>query len=384
MLCVPEVSCVGTLRLPMSRRNRGGISRVKFDRLPDTDKLKAEQIPLEAQVLSGPPLMEYLRKNQKLFEVGSTPTPGFKYKLMDLKFIDQNSNPVVVNDKNGSSDIPESFDARKEWSNCSSVFHIRDQANCGSCWAVSSASAMSDRVCITSKGAKQVLISDQDIVSCCTWCGYGCQGGWSLRAWYYFAEQGVVTGGNYNTKGSCRPYEIHPCGFHKDEPYYGECDDLADTPRCKRRCLLGYAKSYPSDKHYGKTAYQLPMSVEAIQREIMRNGPVVAGFTVYEDFAYYTGGVYRHKAGKKTGGHAVKVIGWGVERKEGESIPYWLVANSWHNDWGENGYFRIIRGINDCGFEERMVAGLVQEQPDEETEQAEFRGTESLQKPKKP
>ncbi|PIO68317.1 papain family cysteine protease, partial [Teladorsagia circumcincta] len=161
-------------------------------------------------------------------------------------------------------------------------------------------------------------------------------------------------------QGSCRPYEIHPCGFHKDEPYYGECDDLADTPRCKRRCLLGYAKSYPSDKHYGKTAYQLPMSVEAIQREIMRNGPVVAGFTVYEDFAYYTGGVYRHKAGKKTGGHAVKVIGWGVERKGGESIPYWLVANSWHNDWGENGYFRIIRGINDCGFEERMVAGLVQ------------------------
>ncbi|KAK6024387.1 papain family cysteine protease, partial [Ostertagia ostertagi] len=144
-----------------------------------------------------------------------------------------------------------SFDARVQWANCSSVFHIRDQANCGSCWAVSSASAMSDRVCIATQGAKQVLISDQDIVSCCTWCGYGCQGGWSIRAWYYFAEQGVVTGGNYNTKGSCRPYEIHPCGYHKDEPYYGECDDLADTPRCKRRCQLGYPKSYPSDKHYG-------------------------------------------------------------------------------------------------------------------------------------
>ncbi|KAK6024385.1 hypothetical protein OSTOST_09801, partial [Ostertagia ostertagi] len=43
----------------------------------------------------------------------------------------------------------------------------------GSCWAVSSAAAMSDRICIASKGAKQVLISAQDAVSCCTWCGDG-------------------------------------------------------------------------------------------------------------------------------------------------------------------------------------------------------------------
>ncbi|PIO66274.1 hypothetical protein TELCIR_12019, partial [Teladorsagia circumcincta] len=62
----------------------------------------------------------------------------------------------------------------------------------------------------------------------------------------------------------------------------------------------------------------------------MTNGPVVAGFTVYEDFAYYYSGIYKHTWGAEAGGHAVKVIGWGTEK----GTPYWLVANSWHNDWG--------------------------------------------------
>ncbi|PIO63790.1 hypothetical protein TELCIR_14599 [Teladorsagia circumcincta] len=62
-----------------------------------------------------------------------------------------------------------------------------------------------------------------------------------------------------------------------------------------------------------------------------------------------------HTAGKATGSHAVKIIGWGKER----DTPYWIIANSWHNDWGEKGFFRMIRGINDCGIETLVDAGLV-------------------------
>ncbi|PIO61141.1 hypothetical protein TELCIR_17344, partial [Teladorsagia circumcincta] len=43
-----------------------------------------------------------------------------------------------------------------------------------------------------------------------------------------------------------------------------------------------------------------------------------------------------HTSGKVTGGHAVKIIGWGEEKTGNETIPYWIIANSWHNDWGEN------------------------------------------------
>lgn len=107
----------------------------------------------------------------------------------------------------------------------------------------------------------------------------------------------------------------------------------------------------------------------------MTNGPVQTAFTVNEDFLSYKSGVYQHKTGNpvgklflsyeilklikritvwlKKGGHAVKIIGWGVD----SGVPYWLVANSWNTDWAENGYFRILRGKNECGIEENVVAG---------------------------
>lgn len=51
---------------------------------------------------------------------------------------------------------------------------------------------------------------------------------------------------------------------------------------------------------------------------------------VYDDLLSYKGGIYVHQGGKLDGGHAVKLVGWGVENK----IPYWIIANSWNEDWG--------------------------------------------------
>jgi cathepsin B len=69
--------------------------------------------------------------------------------------------------------------------------------------------------------------------------------------------------------------------------------------------------------------------VSQIQTEIMTNGPVVGAFTIYSDFKGYEKGVYKQTDGEKKGGHAIKIIGWGVEN----STPYWLVVNSWGDDW---------------------------------------------------
>jgi cathepsin B len=79
----------------------------------------------------------------------------------------------------------------------------------------------------------------------------------------------------------------------------------------------------------------------------MTNGPVEAAFTVYSDFMSYKSGVYKHVSGSVEGGHAVKVLGWGVENGE----DYWIVANSWSSAWGMNGYFYILKGVNECGIE---------------------------------
>lgn len=74
----------------------------------------------------------------------------------------------------------------------------------------------------------------------------------------------------------------------------------------------------------------------------------------YADFLTYKSGVYKHKRGKFLGDHAVKMLGWGSEN----GTKYWLIANSWNSDWGENGYFKIVRGHNECNVEGAVVTGM--------------------------
>jgi cathepsin B len=110
-----------------------------------------------------------------------------------------------------------------------------------------------------------------------------------------------------------------------------------------------------------KTAYAvvdfftLPWDrVKKIQTEIQAHGPVEMAFTVYEDFIHYKSGVYVHTSGGELGGHAVKYVGWGVDN----GTPYWIVANSWGTDWGLDGFFWIKRGVDECGCERDVWAGL--------------------------
>jgi cathepsin B len=60
--------------------------------------------------------------------------------------------------------------------------------------------------------------------------------------------------------------------------------------------------------------------------------------------------------GEELGGHAIKIIGYGTDSDSG--LKYWLVANSWNTIWGEKGFFRIVKGSNECGIEENGMAGL--------------------------
>ena len=90
-----------------------------------------------------------------------------------------------------------------------------------------------------------------------------------------------------------------------------------------------------------------------IQKELIEKGSVSVAFSVYEDFEAYNAGVYQHLTGKYLGGHAVKMIGWGVEN----DTPYWICTNSWNDSWGEKGFFRILRGKDECGVEGAVVAG---------------------------
>ncbi|GIZ02210.1 cathepsin B [Caerostris extrusa] len=230
-------------------------------------------------------------------------------------------------------DLPDSFDSREQWPHCPTINQIRDQGSCGSCWAFGAVEAMSDRHCIHSNGKVNVQISAEDLLSCCYSCGMGCNGGFPGSAWEYWVDKGLVTG----AKESCPHVET-----------------LSTLPQCVHMCEKGYNKSYSDDKFFGKKSYSIDEQEDQIKTEIYKNGPVEAAFTVYADFVTYKSGVYQHVTGVELGGHAIRILGWGTEN----GTPYWLVANSWNTDWGDKGYFKILRGKDECGIESSVVAGL--------------------------
>jgi len=252
------------------------------------------------------------------------------------------------------NDIPENFDSREEWPDCPSIAEIRDQGSCGSCWAFGATEAMSDRVCIASGGQVTADISAEDLLSCCHGCGNGCNGGFPGAAWEYWTTTGIVTGGLYGSNQGCQPYAIAPCEHHTKGSRPACSGEGGKTPKCVHLCEKGYNMTYSQDKVFGAKAYSLSRDVSQIQTEIMTNGPVEADFTVYSDFPNYKTGVYKRHSLMPLGGHAIRILGWGVENK----TPYWLVANSWNTDWGDNGTFKILRGKNECGIESDINAGL--------------------------
>ena len=262
----------------------------------------------------------------------------------------ERDTPMMVSD-----DLPASFDARTAWPECESVInHVRDQSNCGSCWAHGTTEALNDRICIATGGQFTTLLSVADTTACCNFVqcsSMGCNGGQVGTPWTWFSKKGVVTGGDFGSSGTCFNYTMEQCAHHVTSSM-PSCDDVTQVaPQCTKTCPDDASRTYDSDKHFSTSSYGI-RTVENIKAEIQQYGTVTAAFTVYEDFLTYQSGVYQHTTGDALGGHAIKTIGWGTEN----GVDYWLCVNSWNNTWGDQGTFKIKMG--DCGINGQMHAGL--------------------------
>lgn len=145
-----------------------------------------------------------------------------------------------------------------------------------------------------------------------------------------------MSGGAYESGKGCQPYELIANNRKHSTP---QCQDQCTNP--------GYKVEFEADKHFGKSSYRVNNDARQIQMEIYKNGPVTAGFAAYEDIYDYVSGVYEHVTGEYEGGHAVKILGWGVE----DEVDYWLIANSWGPKWGDRGFIKFLRGKNHMGIE---------------------------------
>ena len=204
--------------------------------------------------------------------------------------------------------IPENY----EWNNYGVVTQVKDQGNCGSCWTFSTVGAMEAHWNILGKG-KNLTFSEQQLVDCAgDYENNGCDGGLPSHAFEYIRYNvGLELDATYPYKGVDQP-----CAHDRSRS-------------------VAYVK-------YG--SYNITQGDEVELAERLYNaGPISISFEVISGFGSYTGGIYTAKnCGTTTQdvNHAVLATGYGVEK----GVKYWNVKNSWGDDWGVDGYFKIVRG----------------------------------------
>ena len=215
---------------------------------------------------------------------------------------------------NNNNIVPDSID----WTTKNVVNPVRDQGQCGSCWAfATTANAESVWAIETSE---LLDLSEQYLVDCATGIGYfnmGCNGGQPDSALKYMINN-----------GQC---------YESDYPY------TASTGKCQK-CNTKI-KELPKFS----SCYDVkPNDQLALKAATAKNPVVIAIEADTRYFQSYSSGILTDsiKCGTNLD-HAVEIVGYGRDN----NIDYWKVRNSWSDTWGENGYIRIQRtdSTNDPG-----------------------------------
>ena len=205
-------------------------------------------------------------------------------------------------------ELPSSVDWRKN----NAVTPVKNQEQCGSCWAFSTTGAVEGAWAIST--GNLVSLSEQQLVDCSTSYGnHGCNGGLMDYGFKYIMDNGICTESEYPYKavgGSCQT----------------TCEASVEISSCRDVASKNQAELQ-------KAVAQTPVSV-AIEADT-------------RVFQLYTGGVITGSSCGTNLDHGVLVVGYGSQ----DNVDYWLVKNSWGSSWGENGYVKIERSssVNDVG-----------------------------------
>ncbi|XP_027071829.1 senescence-specific cysteine protease SAG39-like [Coffea arabica] len=204
------------------------------------------------------------------------------------------------------SAVPASMDWRKK----GAVTGVKDQGQCGCCWAFSAVAAMEGINQLTT--GKLISLSEQELVDCDT-AGEdeGCGGGLMDDAFKFIIKnKGLTTETNYPYQGT-----DGTCNANKEANHAAKITGYEDVPADSEAALL-------------KAVANQPVSVA-----IDASGSA---------FQFYSSGVFTGDCGTELD-HGVTAVGYGTST---DGTKYWLVKNSWGSSWGENGYIRMQRDID--------------------------------------
>ncbi|PIC41013.1 hypothetical protein B9Z55_008579 [Caenorhabditis nigoni] len=271
-------------------------------------------------------------KNLKEIEILNSQNSGAKFEIneftdrseeelrhysMDQKFMKKFSNLKLAN----STILAGNLSRRdyRDWRNDGKVMSVKNQGQCGSCWAFSIVSAVESQFAIK-KGTLWSL-SEQELVDC-DGDSYGCNGGFMDKALSWILGNGLETEDDY-------PYDA----VRHDQ------------------CYLNGGKT----RVWVDEGYRLANNEDFIADWIDSVGPVSFAMKLPKSFYSYSNGIYHPSEGEcndpNNGYHAMTLIGYG---NEGGQL-YWIVKNSWGSGWGDQGYMRLARGQNEI---EAVLANL--------------------------
>ncbi|KAJ6798868.1 thiol protease SEN102-like [Iris pallida] len=200
-----------------------------------------------------------------------------------------------------------SIPASVDWRTQGAVAPVKDQGQCGSCWAFSTIASVEGINKI--KTNQLVPLSEQQLVDCDTDQNQGCNGGLMDYAFEFIKSNGGIT------SESAYPYtaEQGSCASESSAPVV-TIDGYQNVPANNEAALM-----------------------KAVANQVVSVAIEASGMA----FQFYSEGVFTGSCGTELD-HGVAVVGYGATR---DGTKYWIVRNSWGAEWGEKGYIRMQRGI---------------------------------------
>jgi len=227
------------------------------------------------------------------------------------------------------------IDTSLDWRTMNAVTAVKDQGDCGSCWAFSAVQTVESAYLLKNNGtdAGSFLLSEQEVVSCDTGDG-GCNGGDLPSAFDFIESAGGLatesdypyTSGDDGESGTCKSYSPMPGTTPKNYRYA--------TPACYGRC---------NEQDEGTLAANMQVV-----------GPVGVCVNAAKWQNYVEGVMSRKQCGQRRFSsldHCVQLVGFNSIDSNG----YWIVKNSWAADWGQGGYIYLAYGGNTCGIADEAL-----------------------------